>query len=42
MIVKATDEGSAVKGKRIDIFLPLSQQDAAGFGIQDVKVYILK
>jgi len=42
MIVKATDEGSAVKGKRIDIFLPLSQQDAAEFGMQDVKVYILK
>ncbi|MDB5055982.1 MAG: LysM peptidoglycan-binding protein [Bacilli bacterium] len=42
MIAKAADTGSAIKGKRIDIFVPTSQANASEFGMQDVKVYILK
>jgi 3D (Asp-Asp-Asp) domain-containing protein len=42
MIAKATDQGSAVKGKRVDIFVPISQADATKFGIQDVKIYIMQ
>jgi 3D (Asp-Asp-Asp) domain-containing protein len=42
MIAKATDMGSAVKGKRVDIFVPTSRADASKFGMQDVKVYILE
>jgi 3D (Asp-Asp-Asp) domain-containing protein len=42
MIAKATDMGSAIKGKRIDIFVPASRADASEFGMQDVKVYIIK
>jgi 3D (Asp-Asp-Asp) domain-containing protein len=42
MIAKATDQGSAVQGKRVDIFVPTSQADATKFGMQDVKVYIIE
>jgi 3D (Asp-Asp-Asp) domain-containing protein len=42
MIAKATDMGSAVQGKRVDIFVPASRADASKFGMQDVKVYILE
>jgi 3D (Asp-Asp-Asp) domain-containing protein len=42
MIAKATDMGSAVQGKRVDIFVPTSRADASKFGMQDVKVYILE
>jgi 3D (Asp-Asp-Asp) domain-containing protein len=42
MIAKATDQGSAVKGKRVDIFVPVSQADATKFGMQDVKIYIME
>jgi 3D (Asp-Asp-Asp) domain-containing protein len=42
MIAKATDTGSAIKGKRVDIFVPSSRGDASEFGMQDVKVYIIK
>jgi 3D (Asp-Asp-Asp) domain-containing protein len=42
MIAKATDQGSAVKGKRIDIFVPTSRADATKFGMQDVKVYLME
>jgi 3D (Asp-Asp-Asp) domain-containing protein len=42
MIAKATDTGSAIKGKRVDIFVPDSRRDASVFGKQDVKVYIIK
>ncbi|MEX2461614.1 MAG: 3D domain-containing protein [Paenibacillaceae bacterium] len=42
MIGKATDQGSGVQGKHVDIFLPISHADATKFGMQDVKVYIIK
>jgi 3D (Asp-Asp-Asp) domain-containing protein len=42
MIAKATDSGSAIKGNRIDIFVPGSHSFVSNFGIQNVKVYILK
>ncbi|MFD1677833.1 3D domain-containing protein [Alicyclobacillus fodiniaquatilis] len=42
MIAHATDEGSAIKGKRVDIYIPTSQSAASKFGMQNVKVYILK
>lgn len=42
LIAKATDSGSAIRGNRIDIFVPGSRSFVSGFGIQNVKVYILK
>jgi 3D (Asp-Asp-Asp) domain-containing protein len=36
----AEDTGSAIKGKRIDIFIP-SEQDALDFGVKKLKVTIL-
>ncbi|KIL36164.1 hypothetical protein SD71_09420 [Cohnella kolymensis] len=42
MIATATDSGSAIKGKRIDIFVPGSRSHVSKFGVQNVKVYILK
>jgi 3D (Asp-Asp-Asp) domain-containing protein len=42
MIAKATDMGGSIKGKRVDIFVPSSKADATKFGMQDVKVYIIK
>ncbi|SDP08577.1 3D (Asp-Asp-Asp) domain-containing protein [Paenibacillus sp. yr247] len=42
LIAYATDQGSAIKGNRIDIFLPGSGQKVSHFGIQDVNVYILE
>lgn len=42
MIAKATDQGSSVQGKRVDIFVPTSQADATKFGMQDVKIYIME
>jgi 3D (Asp-Asp-Asp) domain-containing protein len=42
MIAKATDSGSAIKGNRIDIFVPGSRSYVSAFGFQSVKVYILK
>lgn len=42
MIATATDSGSAIKGNRIDIFVPGSRSFVSAFGFQDVKVYILK
>jgi len=41
MIAKATDAGSAIKGNRIDIFVPGSRSFVNRFGLQDVKVYVL-
>lgn len=40
MIAKATDIGGAIKGNRVDIFVP--GKDASSFGIQNVRIYILK
>ncbi|MCY9659862.1 LysM peptidoglycan-binding domain-containing protein [Paenibacillus chondroitinus] len=42
LIAYATDQGSTIKGNRIDIFLPGSVQKVSNFGIQDVNVYILE
>ncbi|WP_338554968.1 3D domain-containing protein [Paenibacillus sp. KS-LC4] len=41
MIAVANDMGGAIKGNRIDIFVPGSTATAKSFGIQDVKVYIV-
>jgi len=41
MMAVATDMGSAIKGDRIDIFVPQSQEKAREFGYQYVKVFIL-
>lgn len=38
---KATDTGGAIKGNRIDIFLPGSQSFVSKFGFQNIKMYIL-
>ncbi|MGC5327360.1 3D domain-containing protein [Brevibacillus sp. SYSU BS000544] len=38
---KAVDIGSAVKGPKVDIFIP-GLEHAIDFGIQNVKVYVLK
>ncbi|MCP1310689.1 stalk domain-containing protein [Paenibacillus tyrfis] len=37
----ATDTGGAIKGNRIDIFLPENRAQAKLFGIQNVQVYVL-
>ncbi|NRF95447.1 hypothetical protein HQN89_31745 [Paenibacillus frigoriresistens] len=41
MYAYATDTGGAIKGKRIDIFIPGSKQSLQKFGIQTIKVYKL-
>ncbi|GAA0137211.1 hypothetical protein YSY43_40520 [Paenibacillus sp. YSY-4.3] len=40
-VATATDQGSAIKGDRIDIFIPASPQKVNEFGFQDVTLYIL-
>jgi 3D (Asp-Asp-Asp) domain-containing protein len=42
LVATATDKGGAIKGNRIDIFVPGSRDFVSGFGYQSVKVYILK
>lgn len=42
MIATATDIGGAIKGNRIDIFIPGSRSYVWSFGIQNVKIYVLK
>jgi 3D (Asp-Asp-Asp) domain-containing protein len=42
LVATARDKGGAIKGHRIDIFVPGSREFVSGFGIQNVKVYILK
>lgn len=42
MIAKATDTGGAIKGRRIDIYLPGTPDQVKQFGIQNVKVYPLQ
>ncbi|MFB0843209.1 stalk domain-containing protein [Paenibacillus oleatilyticus] len=37
----ATDTGGAIRGNRIDIFLPESRAQAKLFGMQNVQVYVL-
>lgn len=41
MFAYATDTGGAIKGKRVDIFVPGSQKALRSYGIQTVKVYKL-
>lgn len=40
-VATAMDQGSAIKGNRIDIFIPGSQQKVRQFGFQDIKLYVL-
>ncbi|RNB82363.1 LysM peptidoglycan-binding domain-containing protein [Brevibacillus fluminis] len=40
MICRATDIGGAIKGNRVDIFVPGS--DASNFGMQNVQLFVLK
>lgn len=42
MVATATDSGSAIKGNRIDVFIPGSRSYVNNFGFQNVKVYVLK
>ncbi|MHA0858005.1 3D domain-containing protein [Paenibacillus sp. CMAA1364] len=41
-VATATDAGSAIKGNRIDIFIPGSQQSVRMFGFQNIKLYFIK
>ncbi|AZK47418.1 3D domain-containing protein [Paenibacillus lentus] len=40
-VATAMDQGGAIKGNRIDIFIPASPQKVSQFGFQDVKLYVL-
>ncbi|CAM4409303.1 MULTISPECIES: 3D domain-containing protein [Paenibacillus] len=40
-VATATDQGGAIKGNRIDIFIPGSAANAKSFGFQDVTLYVL-
>jgi len=42
MFAVATDIGGAVKGNKIDIYVPDSKDKAMKFGIQKVKIYVVK
>ncbi|MEF2967221.1 3D domain-containing protein [Paenibacillus sp. M1] len=41
-VATATDQGGAIKGNRIDIFIPGSQATVNQFGFQDVTLYVIK
>ncbi|MDG0814627.1 3D domain-containing protein [Cohnella rhizosphaerae] len=41
MFAVASDSGSAIKGNRIDIFVPGSRDKASKFGFQYVNLYVL-
>lgn len=41
-VAEAKDVGGAIKGNRIDIFIPGSQKSVSEFGIQNVKLYFIK
>ncbi|AOZ91065.1 3D domain-containing protein [Paenibacillus crassostreae] len=40
-VATASDAGSAIKGNRIDIFIPGSQQSVRVFGYQDIELYFI-
>ena len=40
-LARAVDEGDAIKGMRIDLFMNQSEANVSSFGIQPVKVYVL-
>ena len=42
MVATATDAGSAIKGNRVDIFVPGSRESVSKFGYQQVKLYVLQ
>ncbi|TDF87722.1 stalk domain-containing protein [Paenibacillus piri] len=42
MYATATDIGNAIKGNKIDIYIPGSKNQAMQFGVQQVKIYKLK
>jgi 3D (Asp-Asp-Asp) domain-containing protein len=42
MFATATDTGGAIKGNKIDIFVPDHKEKAIGFGIQQVNIFILE
>ncbi|WP_420819543.1 3D domain-containing protein [Paenibacillus pinistramenti] len=41
-VATASDQGGAIKGNRIDIFVPGSKSEVNQFGLQDVTLYILQ
>lgn len=41
-VATASDQGGAIKGNRIDIFIPGKRSEVQSFGFQDVTLYILK
>lgn len=41
-VATASDQGSTIKGNRIDIFVPGAASTVSNFGIQDVKLYVIK
>ncbi|MGM1044646.1 3D (Asp-Asp-Asp) domain-containing protein [Paenibacillus uliginis N3/975] len=41
-VAVARDIGGAIKGNRVDIFIPGSQKSVSQFGIQNVKLYFIK
>ena len=41
-MARAVDEGDAIKGQRIDLFIDAPEQTVSNFGIQQVTAYILK
>ncbi|UOF89945.1 LysM peptidoglycan-binding domain-containing protein [Fodinisporobacter ferrooxydans] len=42
MFATASDVGGGIQGNHIDMFIPTSDANASNFGIQNVKVYIVK
>lgn len=42
MIAKAVDTGSAIKGNKIDIYIPGSKKHVNNFGVQQIQLYVLK
>jgi len=42
LLAKATDIGGAIKGNRVDIFVPGSKSFVNQFGFQDINVYVIK
>lgn len=41
-VATASDIGGAIKGNKIDIFIPGSKSSVAEFGIQDVTLYVIE
>lgn len=41
MLVTALDTGGAIKGDRMDVFIPQTEARVNAFGIQDITVYLL-